>query len=223
MKAKVILFLLLTLSLVAPAFAVKNYPGNWDDIQILYQHKKFIYYLLTQGRFNFDNRQSSVALVRPAIGYWVSDKTSLWLGYDYFQSLHYSFVHENTFWQQMQYQAMHSNVFHMVLQTRLDERFFYLPLPTALRLRERVYISLKNLFQTKRFYPVFYDEMFFNLNHPTWVSAEIFSQNRAFLGIAIPCNKTVTILVGYMNRVLIFPRVTEMEHIVHFSLGLQFQ
>ncbi|WP_157737122.1 DUF2490 domain-containing protein [Legionella lansingensis] len=55
------------------------------------------------------------------------------------------------------------------MRNRLDERFSTIGRGTAVRDRARAVITFNNMIK-KGISPLVFDEIFFNLNHPEWVS-----------------------------------------------------
>ena len=59
------------------------------------------------------------------------------------------------------------------------------------------------------------DEVFIQLNQPTWVTNRILSQNRASIGIEFPISKTTSYEIGYLNQFQ-FQSQNQMSNVLYF-------
>ena len=87
---------------------------------------------------------------------------------------------------------------------------------TSVRLRQRATLQTNNPI-IRQLVPIFYDELFFNLNNVQWVDTETVNQNRAFLGFDIEF-KSFTLQIGYINQLQFKISQTEMSHILWTAL-----
>ena len=108
------------------------------------------------------------------------------------------YSHENAVWQQFLWDMYHSKSFNFNSRTRLEERKNTRYSLWAIRLREQ--FTLKIPFQNTKYSFITFDELFFNLNAPSWVSNRFFSQNRYFIGIEKSISKSASFDVGYINQ-----------------------
>jgi hypothetical protein len=109
---------------------------------------------------------------------------------------------EHRVWEQVQWNIIPKKDISILFRSRIEQRFLVGNSDVALRLRERVTVYFEPLFHfvPKGMTPVIYDEIFFNLNHASWVSRKVVDQNRFFLGYAIKFQKYFVLQVGYMNQ-----------------------
>ena len=86
-------------------------------------------------------------------------------------------------------------------RTRLEERQRIDQSIVAFRLRERLWLRIP-FKRWERYSFSSFDELFFNLNHPSWTSPYLFEQNRAFIGVAKQLSKSTILDIGYLNQFL---------------------
>jgi hypothetical protein len=108
-------------------------------------------------------------------------------------------LNENRFWQQLNYELIDSPYVSLHNRSRLEERQDTTAVPTAWRFRERLWLRIP-FHWDDRYSLSMFDEVFFNLNHPDWVSPYGFSQNRAFFGISYNFTHSIVVDFGYLNQ-----------------------
>lgn len=108
-------------------------------------------------------------------------------------------------------QGKHVN---FVLRSRLEQRWLegYSSMAVRFRLRPAFFVPLADKWQIFTF-----DEMFFNLNHVSWLSTPTWDQNRSYLGLEYQINLAAKIGCGYMYR-FINSMPTMSEHIAIATL-----
>lgn len=89
------------------------------------------------------------------------------------------------------------------------------------RVRERWRIAFPSRI-AKKFTPVIYDEVFFNVNKPVWMNTGVVDLNRAFIGVDSPSWKNTFIEVGYINQYRFTTPVGQMSHILALSFQIIF-
>lgn len=222
MKKTKYLFLLSLILFTPQLFADRTLNGNWINITFISdQTKTFFYYLETEGRFYYNSPTRDEVLMRPALGYTVNRKLSLWLGYAFFQSLEDSARRRQEIWEQLQFKIINSKPVDIISRTRLEERFHMIEKGTSVSIRQRQTITFNQAIN-EIVSPIIYDEIFLNLNHPEWVSRKTLSQNRFFLGAQISFNPAIAFIVGYLNRINYNSEDTIKEHLLHTSLVVTF-
>ncbi len=156
---------------------------------------KFIAYMEVNPRIGDDVTNIDQLLLRPAIGYQLTEHLSIWQGYAWvgnFNQPHTPpqspFFEENRIYQQVNYNHKFSH-FKFLSRTRLEERWIEHADGTAVRFRQMLRADFP-IPQAPDWALVAYDEVFVNLNT---VGASTgkgpgagLDQNRFFLGI----NKT---------------------------------
>ena len=147
------------------------------------------------------------SIVRPGIGYSLSDQTTAWLGYGWIRTSParrpgqgpVSDIDEHRLWQQLTWSQKVESV-TVGLRSRMEERFFDNDSETALRFRQL--LSWRHALESKpELSLVLWDEVFINLND-TSTSVNGFDQNRLFLGFGRKSDSTnpSRVEVGYLYQ-----------------------
>ncbi|KTC65537.1 Protein of uncharacterised function (DUF2490) (plasmid) [Legionella adelaidensis] len=203
------------------SYADQTFKGSWNAFTLTTpqkEHSVFFYYKV-EARFFNDNQQDEF-LTRPAFGYMVTKKLSLWLGYDLFQRMQNSARYTQAYWQQLQTTLMQTSQLNLGFRNRIEARYNHLAPKTAFRDRARAFFTFNDAI-SKGISPVIYDEIFFNLNHPQWVSAKTISQNRYFAGIEWQLDKYTNLLVGYLERNSYERLGTIRDHLLSIELEVK--
>lgn len=188
--------------------------GTWDSFRFTYrQNTPWILYFKAENRYYFKQSNINEFLLRPAIEYLATKTLSLWAGYDFFQSYDDSNQHRQAVWGQVQINLPKNNWAEINSRLRTELRFSTLGHGNAYRARERIMLTFP-LTRNNTVSPVLFDEVFFNFNHPEWVSNKSISQNRIFLGLEISFDKKTGLLFGYLNRTLYNTHQTLHEHLL---------
>jgi len=179
-----------------------------------------------QARLLEDSNGYDQSLLRPGLGYAVTEKASVWLGYAWVHTSptgRASFA-ENRIWQQL----LWSNRFERVgflSRTRLEQRFVENGDDTGWRFRQFFKLTYPFAF-APRLGLAGYEELFFDLNDTDWGANAGFAQNRFFAGASWMLDSTgrATAEIGYLNQFLRNPgRSNAMNHIVSINLLLNFK
>ncbi len=170
-------------------------------------------------------------LLRPAFGYQLTDKLSIWQGYAWvgqFNQKHTPpqspFFEENLIYQQVNYKHKFSNM-KLLSRTRLEERWIEHADGTAVRFRQMLRLDYP-LSIAPDWALVSYDEIFINLNTVGAVTgkgpASGFDQNRFFLGVNKTFNQYINVDLGYQNQLLNSRQISglanQMNHIILIQL-----
>lgn len=181
-----------------------------------------------QLRQRDDARTLDQAPVRAALGYALSDRASVWLGYMYMATLPKGrpTQSEHRIWQQLM--LTDSTPFGDVMsRTRLEQRYIPGVEPVEWRFRELIRWS-RPIFQGSPFSTVVWDEVFVRMNSTTPSARFGFDQNRVFAGFGYAFSKEGRIEIGYLNQFLQSRIVTRrsqsfgerMNHILSINLFL---
>ena len=160
----------------------------------------FIGYMEVNPRFGDDVSQLDQLLLRPAIGYKLTDHVSLWQGYAWIGNYQPSFREENRLFQQLIYKQTFPFV-KVFSRSRLEERFMEHTDGTALRARTMLRGDVP-LLQIPDWAFVVYDEIFVNLNTVGNGPESGFDQNRLFLGMNHQLTKYFNMDFGYQMQAL---------------------
>jgi hypothetical protein len=182
------------------------------------------YWLEGQGRFGNDMSNLSQGLIRPAVGYTLSDHASVWGGYAYiytdtpFASRAFD---EHRLWQQFLWtQATDFGSF--TSRSRFEQRFASTGDDAALRFRQLFKLSWP-IPVAKDFSLVTSEEIFVNLSNADWGPHGGLDQNRAFAGIGYTFDKHIKAEVGYMNQFINRPTSPDrMTHILALNLIINY-
>jgi hypothetical protein len=153
-------------------------------------------YAEVQPRIGNNYHEISQLIIRPAIGYQVTPKLSLWGGYGWTPSFLPKYTSEHRVFQQ----ALIENNFPglaMQNRTRLEERSIQGAGGLAWRIRHQVRVS-KPLNATKRWAAVGYNELFWNLNSTPHGPQSGFDQDRVYLGTAYNTDRHTRVELGYL-------------------------
>lgn len=197
--------------------------------------KKFRWWAEGQGRWGNDASQFTQSLVRPGLGYAITDKLVVWAGYAWAPTCEpiqrVGCFNEHRLWQQVTW-ADNFSFGRLSLRSRFEERFFDHRVPdpgpndVAYRFRQLVKLAVPLPSIDPNLSFVIQDELFIAMNtaHPGWITNG-FDQNRFFTGLAYKFNPVVTAELGYMNQYINrphAPRPDQMMHIIGANLFLNF-
>lgn len=219
-----LLLLMLMVSSASFGNDIEEHTKLWSTavfIGPLINDTKIKYYLEPQIRFIDNKYKFEEALLYAGIGYQTTPDLILFLGNAWVTSRKSTgnYVQENRVWQQANWNPINTCLFNLLSRTRLEERKNISEPQWAFRLRERIMvrIPLKNW---ENHSLVLFDEVFFNLNHPKWLSNNnFFSQNRAFIGIGTKISTQTSLDIGYINQYQ-FTNPKQMSNILYFSLNI---
>ena len=186
---------------------------------------RVIYWFDNQFRMTEDSGGFHQSLVRPALGYALTDYLDGHFGY--------AWIHtdpdgrdafdEHRIWQQI---LISGNVGPVGLasRTRLEQRFFEHDSETGWRFREFVKLAYPMPFEP-RLGIAAYEEIFFDVNETERSGAAGFDQNRLFAGLSwkFDAEWNTKLEVGYLNQ-FIRNRVDEdkMNHILNVNMFFNF-
>lgn len=177
----------------------------------------FLAYMEVNPRIGDDVTNIDQLLLRPAIGYQLTENLSLWQGYAWvgnFNQKHTPpqspFFEESRIFQQAVYTQKFASLKFMS-RTRMEERWIDHAAGTALRFRQMLKVSYP-LPMAPDWALVGYDEIFINLNSvDTFDEAKRgvskgpgagIDQNRLFLGVNKTFNQYFNVDLGYQNQML---------------------
>lgn len=156
-------------------------------------------------RFGDDASQFSQGILRPGVGYTLTDAWSLWAGYAYIRTeAPYASTptNEQRIWQQAIWSGGIGRT-KLSSRTRLEQRFFGTGSETGWRLREFFKLT-QPLGSTNTWSMVVADEIFLNLNDATFTANLAamagLDRNRFFVGPGINLNGSVRAEFGYLNQ-----------------------
>lgn len=192
---------------------------------------KFIAYMEVNPRIGDDVTNIDQLLLRPAIGYQLTEHLSIWQGYAWIGNFNQPhtppqspFFEENRIYQQVNYNHKFSHV-KFLSRTRLEERWIEHADGTALRFRQMFRLDYP-LPIAPDWALVGYDEIFINLNTvgaPTGKGPGAgIDQNRFFLGINKTFSQYFNVDMGYQNQMLNSRNLPGNANLINHIFLLQF-
>lgn len=161
-------------------------------------------FLEIQPRITNDSSTLGVAIVRPAVGYAITPKASIWLGY-LMQASEIGdtndYLIENRIWQGFTWKEPVTKNLTVEARNRLEERFIPHNSDVSLRWRTRVRAEYVLPIYT----PVSLiasEELFVNINDSSYnpsLNSGI-AQNRAYVGVGYRFAPQFQIETGYLNQ-----------------------
>ncbi|MBE7526269.1 DUF2490 domain-containing protein [Betaproteobacteria bacterium PRO4] len=200
--------------------------------------KKFRWWMEGQGRFGNDASQFTQAIVRPGLGYAITDKIVIWAGYAWTPTAEPLVLKprhpfdEHRIWQQVTW-ADDFSFGKLSLRSRFEQRFFDHDAPVsgsndvAYRFRQLVKLAIPVTMIDPNLSFIVQNEVFVALNtvsNPGFISRG-FDQNRAFIGLGYKAHQNATVEMGYMNQFIDRrhnPRPDQMMHNLVVNLFLNF-
>ena len=201
--------------------------------------KRFRWWMEGQGRFGNSASQFSQSLVRPGVGYAITDKLIAWIGYAWAPTAEPLALkqghpyNEHRLWEQLTW-ADNFSFGRLSLRSRLEQRFFdhNSPMPgsndVGHRFRQLVKLAVPMPSLNPNLSFIVQSELFIGLtnidNNPGFIS-QGYDQNRAFVGLGYKVNQYATVELGYMNQFINRPhsaRPDQMMHNLVASLFLNF-
>jgi len=174
----------------------------WTELFIgpLSKDSAWKYYLQPRVILINDRYGYQFAEVYYGLGYTFNPTFTTYFGgqYDVTKNINGSFSHVNLIWQSFVSDIHRSEAWKLNHRSLFEELKNTLFPQWAWRLREEMTLKIP-MFESSYSFMSF-DEMFFNFNHPSWVSNKFFAENRFFIGIEKSMTKSVSFDIGYLNR-----------------------
>lgn len=228
----------LALAASSPAFAEVDDFHTWGNITATGTfsaiNPKLKWWLEGQGRFGDDSSRFSQAIIRPGVGYALTENTSVWLGYGWIPTSRpyaaQSPFNEHRIWQQL----LWSDTFSfgtVTSRTRMEQRFFDTHIPGSTadghghRFRQFLKLTIPMPAINPNLSLAIWDEIFVNINNVDTGARSGFNQNRIFGGLAYRFNKIAVGEIGYIHQYLNrpdSPRLDQEQHILAVNLFLNF-
>lgn len=181
------------------------------------------YWLEAQGRFGDDGSRFSQGIVRPGLGYALSERVTAWAGYGWIVSDggRAADVIEHRVWQQLTWRPAQPYAgIDVASRTRLEQRFSEQGGGSGWRLRQFLRLS-RPLGASTLWSAIAYDELMVNLNRTRWGAAEGIDQNRAFAGVGVQVAEHARLEAGYLNQYIVRDGAADrMHHVLALSLFL---
>ena len=176
------------------------------------------------ARFFDDSDGFEQSILRPGLGYDLSSRSTVWLGYGWINThpANVANIDEHRIWQQYTW-GIPLEVGKFSSRTRLEQRFVERGDDVGWRLRQFVRWT-RPLQSDPGLGLRLWDEVFFNLNDTDWGADTGFAQNRLFAGFgwSFRGTQSYTLEFGYLNQYI--PRDSAddaMGHVLSCTLLLR--
>jgi hypothetical protein len=184
--------------------------------------KRWRAYFEIQPRFGEQLAVLDKLLVRPAIGYRLNGKLSLWQGYGWTPGFRPRFGDEHRFFQQFLYEDKLGGT-SIVDRARLEERLIAGTGGMSLRFRNMIRV-VHPISRDHRWLAIVWDEVFVHLNTLGNGPEAGFDQNRFFAGVGRDVNRHLRVETGYLLNNVNRPRTssdrTNNVWLVQFTASL---
>lgn len=178
------------------------------------------------ARFQDDADGFNVSIVRPGIGYKLTETATIWAGYGWIRTSPIGVADdfdENRIWQQITWSA-NADPVRLGFRSRLEQRFVETGDDTGWRFRQLV-SARAPLAGSDRLTFVVWDEIFLHLNSTDFGARTGFDQNRAFVGFGWRCDPDSPksrVEIGYLNQYIDSTAGdNRMNHLLSVNLFLQ--
>lgn len=188
------------------------------------ESSKWQWWMEGQTRW-FDNvNDLGQSIIRPGVGYKLSDQVSVWLGYAWVRTQPEGQDHtdEHRILQQLSWDKPYSWG-SLATRTRLEQRFLNTGDDTGWRFRQ--FLKYTHPLFTERVYLSLWDEVFVNFNDTDWGVNSGFGQNRLFagFGVFIDAKKHYRFELGYLNQFISRENQNDlMNHLISGSLFIRY-
>ncbi len=181
------------------------------------------WYAEVQPRWRDEGANFDQLIIRPALFYKLSPKSSVWLGYANVTShpAGKKNTNEDRLWQQFSYSFDPIADIAITSRTRFEQRWLDTGDDVGYRLRQMIKLS-KPILSVPNLSWVVSDEYYLNTNSTDWGARSGFDQNRLFLGGAYKINSHAKIEAGYLNQYVNGRTVDRMNHVLSTTLELTF-
>lgn len=217
-------FAALLLAPISPAFAQDHDFQQWtllvaqgpikDDILVQAE---------IQPRLTNDASRLGQFQISPAIGYRVSKKATVFVGY--------MFVHtdpvdrpafdEHRIYQHVVFPVGKIGDVTVTARTRMEARTVVGAKDLAWRFRQQVRAQMP-IEKEKGALLVVWSEAFYNLNDADWGPREGMDRWRNFVGVSLPLTKGVMLEPGYLNQAVFRRGEDRLDHIASVTLFYRF-
>jgi hypothetical protein len=218
--------LLPVLALAAPAQAQTTHDeGAWINATVIGSvDGPVVFFAEVQPRINDGVSRLTQLLLRPAIGYAVSDDLTIYQGYarviDAVENG--PNLKEDRLFQQVTWNVGKIGKLEVQSRTRLEERWRSDGDGMSLRVRQMMRFEYPLAPGRRRVAALGWSEAFVGLKSAQWGGVEGFDQLRSFAGVEIPLPGTSTLEAGYLNQTRDAPgRSVNMVHVASLTLFIR--
>jgi hypothetical protein len=180
------------------------------------------WWMEVQPRSRESGKEMDQLLLRPGIGYALSDHSTVWIGYAHVTSYPVGGdeLQENRLWQQYMWSGP-TPLGSFTSRTRFEQRWQDNGDDTGGRFRQSFKFNWPFSFHPAASLVV-WDEVFVHLNSTDWGARQGFDQNRGFAGFGYRWHPQILTEIGYLNQFISTAKVDRMNHILSLNLFLDF-
>ena len=184
--------------------------------------KRWRWWMEVQPRSRESGKEMDQLLIRPGIGYALTDHSTVYIGYAHVTNYPVvgDTIHENRIWQQYQWSGP-TPLGAFTARTRLEQRWQENGDDTGNRFRQLFKFNWPFSFHPAASF-VAWDEVFIHLNTTDWGARQGFDQNRGFAGIGYRWQPHILTEIGYLNQYVNLRNTDLMNHILSLNLFLDF-
>jgi Protein of unknown function (DUF2490) len=184
--------------------------------------KRWRWWMEVQPRSRESGKEMDQLLIRPGIGYALTDRSTVWIGYAHVTSYQVvgDDIEENRIWQQYTWSGP-TVLGAFTSRTRFEQRWIETRDDTGGRFRQMFKFAWPFSFHPAANF-VAWDEMFVHLNTTDWGARQGFDQNRGFAGIGYRWTPQILTEIGYLNQYINTANTDRMNHILSVNLFLDF-
>ena len=182
--------------------------------------KRWRWWMEVQPRTRESGSEMDQLLIRPGIGYALSDRSTVWIGYAHVTNYPVvgETIQENRIWQQYMW-AGPTPLGAFTSRTRFEQRWQDNGDDTGGRFRQFFKFNWPFSFHPAASF-VMWDEVFVHLNTTDWGAKQGFDQNRGFAGLGYRWHPSVLVEIGYINQYINTSNTDRMNHILSLNLFL---
>lgn len=218
-----LLIVIATLPYTICASAADSYVKQWNTAVIIgsIPHSKFRYYFEPQLRFIADPYVFNQSFLFGGLGYQMNEDLMVFAvaGWIFSKNTQGNTSNEIRIWQQANWRVTDTSSYNVNSRTRLEERKNTAFSQYAYRFRQRLWLRIP-FHAVPQYSLSLFDEVFFDLNHPAWVSPYFFAENRAFIGIGHELTTQVMLDAGYMNQYL-HSNQNRVDHVLLLTFSIR--
>jgi hypothetical protein len=224
MKGKRLCSLAAALCLIAGPASAESDGQLWTALFVngpASEGGRFLLWFDGHARFRDDASDLGVTILRPAVGWRVSDDLSLWTGYARVVARRETgpAFEEHRLWQQATYPVLDALGGRFVGRTRLEQRFPDAGGETGWRLRQ--FVRFDRRLEGTPLSAIAWNETFVGFNATGWGAVAGYDQSRTFAGAGLHPNKRLRFEVGYMfNHVRRDNAADAANHVALFAIAL---
>lgn len=184
--------------------------------------KRWRWWMEAQTRFRDSGEALDQLLIRPGIGYALTDQSTVWIGYAHVTNYPVvgNQIEENRMWEQYMWSGP-TPLGAFTSRTRFEQRWQANGNDTGGRFRQFFKFHWPLSFHPAANFVV-WDEVFVHLYSTDWGAIQGFDQNRGFVGLGYRFTPNILTEIGYMNQFIVTAKDDRMNHILSLTVFLDF-